>query len=62
MFLAESRRVADSVVSLQAALSVNLLVQNNTLAAFVCPNGLYFSSFVNNFNFAKVANFLAKFL
>jgi hypothetical protein len=65
--------VADSAVSLQAALSVNLfahksslcalLVQNNRVAAcFECPNGMYFSSFLNNFNFAKVAHFLANFL
>jgi hypothetical protein len=48
---------------LTRAVCVPLLVQNNTLAAcFECPNGMYFSSFLNNFNFAKVANFLAKFL
>jgi hypothetical protein len=48
---------------LTRAVCVPLLVQNNTLAAcFECPNGMYFSSFLNNFNFAKVAKFLAKFL
>jgi hypothetical protein len=48
---------------LARAACVPLLVQNNTVAAcFECPNRMYFSSFLNNFNFAKVANFLAKFL
>jgi hypothetical protein len=48
---------------LTRAASVTLLVQNNTLAAcFECPNWMYFSSFLNNFNFAKVTNFLANVL
>ncbi len=48
---------------LTRAACVPLLVQNNTVAAcFECPNRMYFSSFLNNFNFAKVAYFLANFL
>jgi hypothetical protein len=47
---------------LTRAACVPLLVQNNMVAAsFECPNGMYFSSFLNNFTFANVAHFLANF-